>query len=105
MVFACQLGSEEAQVEALPKPGTPGLMVLMATGALEPGTKARFTALLVWGPLMPGPLRKKPNTSLYWEHTNSGYSSEPNTNRKLSESPVGMKSNSSTATQRWELTK
>ncbi len=54
---------------------------------------------------MPGPLRKKPKTSLNCEQTYSGYSSDPNTKRKLIESPDGMKSNSSTATQRWVFTK
>src|SRR5690606_27086089 len=63
---------------------------------LVPGIRAMLAALLLYGPLMPGPLRKKPKTSLI-EFTNSRYSSLANTKRKERESPVGTKSNWSTA--------
>ena len=47
------------------------------------GTKAIFVAPPLQGPAIPGPLRKKPKTSLNAELTNSGYSSEANTKLKF----------------------
>ena len=43
---------------------------------------------------MPGPLMKKPNTSLNWDPTHSLYSSLANVKSKRRLSPVGMMSNS-----------
>ena len=55
------------------------LIVLTPTGQLVPGTKAIFWAPFKYGPTMPGPLIKKPNTSKKLVQVNPGYSSEPNT--------------------------
>ena len=56
------------------------LMVLILTIVFVPGTNAMFTALLVYGPTIPGPLTKKPKMSLKFVPTNSGYSEDPKTN-------------------------
>ena len=103
----CQFGSTAAQLAGSPKlPAEPLFTVLMPMGTVVPGIRAMFSALLLKGPLMPGPLRKKPNTSLKVEHTYSLYSSLPKTKRNFRESPAGTKSNSSTAlsfTFCWEM--
>jgi len=73
----------------------PLFTLLIVTAWFLPGTRAMFLSLPIPGsPAMPGPLMKKPNTSLYCEPTYSLYSSEPNTksNRRLS--PAGITSNS-----------
>ena len=51
----------------------------MLTAVVVPGIVAMFTALFEYGPEIPGPLRKNPNTSLKDELTHSKYSSEPKT--------------------------
>ena len=67
----------------------------MAAGGVEPGIIAIFAAVPDrYGPVIPGPLRKKPNTSLKFEFTNSGYSSEAKTKLNCKLLPFGIKSNS-----------
>ena len=39
--------------------------IVIGSGGLEFGTIAKFIAPLAYGPLIPGPDKKKPNTSLY----------------------------------------
>jgi len=45
------------------------LILLIATKSEVPGTKAILVALFSKGPSIPGPLKKKPNTSLNLDPT------------------------------------
>lgn len=74
-----------------------GLTLSIVTGVAVPGTNAIFIELFEYGPVIPGPERKKPNASLKPAFTNSGYSSDAKTYLKLIVSPEGMKSNSKIA--------
>src|SRR5688500_17818990 len=98
MLLFCQFGSVSAQVDSgygkVIPPTCPEFIELTVIGTFVPSTTARFTELFASGPLMPGPLQKNPKTSLNWEQTHSGYSSEANTYRNFTESPFGTKSNS-----------
>ena len=70
-------------------------LIDMAAEGVEPGITAIFAAVPDrYGPVIPGPLRKNPNTSLNDEFTNSGYSSEAKTNLNCKLLPLGIKSNS-----------
>src|SRR5258705_3823642 len=74
----------------------PLLMLLMLTG--DPLGKTATLVLLKklavqFGP--PGPITKKPKASLKTVLTNSGYSSEPNTNCSVNDWQCGITSNSS----------
>ena len=69
-------------------------MVLIETKAFEPGTRATFSPLLLKEPLIPGPLTKKPKTSLNFSPTYSQYSSEAKTYLKFTKLSKGTKSNS-----------
>ena len=53
-----------------------GLILSIDTGKAEPGIKAMFLAEFVYGPAIPGPDKKKPNTSFTPAQVNSGYFSE-----------------------------
>ena len=59
--------------------------IVIGSGGLEPGTIAKLTEPFGWlageeyGPDMPGPERKKPNTSFQIEFSNEKYSDEPKT--------------------------
>ena len=63
----------------------------MLTAVEVPGICAMLMALFWYGPLRPGPLMKKPKTSLNGLQAYSGYSSEAKTYLKRSVSEVGMK--------------
>ena len=64
---------------------------------------AKFIALLLKEPLIPGPDRKRPKASLKDELTKVKYSLEANTKPKFKVSDVGTKSNSIAATSLIEL--
>ena len=56
---------------------------MIGSSGLELGTTAKLTDPFGWyegdeyEPLIPGPDKKKPKTSLYWEFSNSKYSWDP----------------------------
>ena len=67
-------------------------------------TMARFIEPFGWkagelyGPIIPGPDKKNPNTSLYWVFSHPKYSCDPKTYLNFIVSDFGTKSNSSFAT-------
>ena len=65
----------------------PELTLLIDIGVVVFGTKAMFFAPFEKVPRIPGPLKKKPNTSLKDVPTNSGYSSEAKTYSNLISGP------------------
>ena len=73
---------------------------VIGNGGFEFGTMARFIEPFGWkagelyGPLIPGPDKKNPNTSLYWVFSHPKYSCDPKTYLKETVSLLGIKSNS-----------
>src|SRR5690606_5516553 len=82
----------------LAPPVSPAFTVFIATGVIRSGRSAMSSASLVYGPSKPAQLIKNPKTSLKYEQTYTSYSVEANMKLKLTESPAGMKSNSTTVT-------
>jgi len=84
-------------------------MVLIVIGVFVPGTKATFCAPpgnpggALNGPVIPGPLTKKANTSLKVLLIHAVYSSEEKTKLKEATFDEGTKSNSKLITSLTEL--